>query len=382
MATVSTSIHSYIASVTSGANVWRTLRGVSVVRTAEGQAVYGVGNSAVIFKVIYDGRLHKLKCYIRPKRNLKAIYRNRFYNSELMVFDAMGRKVWTDIVLEEWREGDSLQECIEQSLAGERAMRTLAELFERLALWLLEQEWAHGDVKPDNIIVADGQMHLIDFDAMCAPPFEGSVCEELGTLNYQHPRRGATLGKEIDDYPIALIATALHALVLDATLAERYSIDDAILVSPTDALRGSDAALDELERLFARAGDALHYRMARLLRSASVALHGLHELLAFAVAERELRPSDTLTLDYRNGMWGFRCGEGWAIPPLYDEAFDFSEEVAAVRLCDVWHFIDTAGRVVFTCEGCEAVKPFRNGVAIKIRQGRRIAIDHNGCELP
>lgn len=50
-------------------------------------------------------------------------------------------------------------------------------------------------------------------------------------------------------------------------------------------------------------------------------------------------------------------------------------------LGDVWHYIDTTGRTVISCPGCEAVKPFRGGRAQIVRDGRRRQIDRTGTEF-
>lgn len=375
------SIRSYIDAIINPHTEWRTLRGIEPLCDEAGRLVYSVGNSAVVFKVRYEGRLCKLRCYIRPKHSLRAIYRERFFGAELRIFDYMGKSEWADVVLEDWCDGETLQHHIEHAVGDSAEMLRLAKLFERFALWLLGENWAHGDLKPDNMVITtEGELRLIDFDAIVSPRLEGLACEELGALKYQHPQRGLMQCKAIDDYPIALIATALHAMAADVTLVERYSIQDMILVDPQDAVAGRDVALEEIERLFAHRGDAVHYRMARLLRSQSVALPELGELLSYSIAE-PLENDSPLELDCKAGHWGYRTGSQWIVPPLYDEGFEFSEGVAAVRLCDVWHFIDLRGRVCFSCEGCERIKPFRNGRAIKVVAGKRIEIDHSGREL-
>ena len=61
-----------------------------------------------------------------------------------------------------------------------------------------------------------------------------------------------------------------------------------------------------------------------------------------------------------------------------DNGFDFTEGLAAVRLGQTWHYIDPAGRTRLSCPGCQAVKPFRNGRAQIVRNGRRAAIDPSG----
>lgn len=89
----------------------------------------------------------------------------------------------------------------------------------------------------------------------------------------------------LDDYPAALISTALHALALDPTLYARYSEADGLLFTPQKI--GTDAALCEVLALFERRGLAAQYRIARLLRSPSLRLPGLPQLLALAAETTE-----------------------------------------------------------------------------------------------
>ena len=113
-------------------------------------------------------------------------------------------------------------------------------------------------------------------------------------------------------------------------------------------------------------------------------LPGLGELLREAVRAAE-RPESAPgpagpqpELFEREGRWGFRLAGQVVIPPLYDNGFDFTEGLAAVRLGQTWHYIDPAGRTRLSCPGCQAVKPFRNGRAQIVRNGRRAAIDPSG----
>ena len=82
-----------------------------------------------------------------------------------------------------------------------------------MAVGLLDREYAHGDLKPENIIVTpDGDMRAIDWDAAFTPELAGNPAPETGTAAYQHPLRTNELfDKHIDDYSIAMLSTMLHA---------------------------------------------------------------------------------------------------------------------------------------------------------------------------
>ena len=205
------------------------------------------------------------------------------------------------------------------------------------------------------------------------------ISPELGTAAYQHPARtAADFDERIDDYPAALISTALHALAEDPTLWDRYGSSDGLLYTPQRI--ASDPAYRETLALFEKRGMAVQYRIAQLLTAPTLRLFGLAELLAEAVREkpavRSGTEAETPELFVENGRWGYRTAERVVVAPLYDNGFDFTEGLAAVQLGGTWHYIDTAGRTRLSCPGCAAVKPFRGGKAQVVRNGERQEIAH------
>ncbi len=378
------SIFDLLAALENSDTHMRTLRDAELCRGESGEPCCAVGNSALVVKIRTGGRIRKLRCYLRPKRNLAAIYRDRFLAAEMALPSRNGKECRCDAVLEEWIEGECLETALRKAVAaGDKPrLKSIAAGFDRFAVELLAQEWAHGDLKPDNLIVdPSGGIHAIDFDAMYRPDFPAECCEESGTRIFQHPTRtAATFDKGIDDYPIAILSATVNALALDPSIWELCEAGDFVLIDPALATSGRDSVLERIETLFARAGDALHYRVARLLRSRHYRLAPLAALLGCAVHGVRER-SGTLTLDQREGRWGYRDDAGFVIPPVYDCGFEFSEGLAAVRTGGFWHFIDEGGRVAVDCSDCEAVSPFRDGAATVVRNGRRTKIDRNGAEV-
>ena len=337
-----------------------------------------VGNSVMVAEVMADGVHSALRVYMRPHRNLRAIYGENYFPNELLVSSGDAASSLVDVVLCEWHDGVTLQSKIEELCTSPQKMSNLSRMFENFAVELLNEPWAHGDLKPENIILGSGGLHLIDFDAMYCPGFSSDDCEEIGTRQYQHPQRScSTFDKRIDDYPIALITTALAAMSLDKSVGKGLPESDLLLIMPHLAVAGEDAMLDKIEKLFAESGDARHYRIARLLRSSSYALPQLKPLLEMRVADVDA--SAPLTAEYCNGLWGYAVAGEFVIPPCYDVAFDFSEGVGLVRVADVWHFIDRRGEVVISCGRGSGIKPFCNGVTrMKCEDGAEVVIFRDG----
>lgn len=135
------------------------------------------------------------------------------------------------------------------------------------------------------------------------PVFAGEKSPELGTAAYQHPGRTAEdFDASIDDYSIATISTTLHALALEPGLLARYNRGEGLLLSPRKIVRHGCAAHAECLALFEKAGDAVRYRIARLLESPLMRLPNLKPLVRYAVCGPKLRPTGA------NSSSGTDCG--------------------------------------------------------------------------
>jgi hypothetical protein len=206
---------------------------------------------------------------------------------------------------------------------------------------------------------------------MFRPDFSAEDMNEVGTRGYQHPLRHRLFDKDIDDYPIALIAVVLRALALEPALGELLQQNDYLLINPAAAIEGNDRVLDHIESLFAQHGAARHYRLARLLRWKSPALPNLRRLLRDS--HHCYDASKTPELAEERGCWGYQVDGAFVIPPLYDMGFEFSEDAAAVKIGEEWHFIDREGKVLIHCGEGSQLKPFHNGVTHIIRKDGSLA---------
>ena len=244
----------YLESVLNSRGLTRTLGEIDVCRTADGCPVFHTGNSAVIFRIQLDGRDRLLKCYTRPHRHLEAIYGDRFRPAELFLYTAPSEGVWADVVVDDWIEGETLTRTLDRAAAnGDKPLvARLAAAFDTLAARLLPAEWAHGDLKPDNLIWDGQRLRPIDFDGMFLPEFRGRRSPELGTRAFQHPARTeADFDASLDDYPAALIATVLHAAAHDPSLLVRYPAEGLVL-DPSAVIEGRSEAYREMLDAFAR----------------------------------------------------------------------------------------------------------------------------------
>ncbi len=375
-------LRQYVDALSDTFGLTRTLRDVECCRDDSGRMVYWVGNSAVVFKVLVGGEPKSLRCYFQPRSELGLIYKERLLPRELYIHSTPFEGEWVDVVLGDYIEGRTLYEAIEGGVANsdKELLVRLSAKFDALALTLLNAESAHGDLKPENIIVDDNeQLHLIDFDAMYLPELQRRHSVELGTAAYQHPTRGVeTFDRYLDDYPIALISTAIRALSYDPTLYSRYGCSDGVLFSPNSI--HNEPILGDVLRLFAERGDAVGYQIGRLLLSPIYILPTIQKLILTAT-KPVASCCEPPELFCEDGLWGYRSASQVVISPRFDSGFDFSEGLAAVAVGAVWHYIDSMAHVRLSLPDCEAIKPFRDSRAQIIRQGVRCEILYKDGEF-
>jgi len=379
------SVYQYLRAMADPVGRFRTLGVPRVVP----EGAFRTGNDAVVFRIVSEGRTMMLKCYLRKPQAIEercaCSQRTpltsycRWLDCELMLDDDAGGTVEVGVTVGEWIEGRTLADEVLDSVVerdAERLGRLSAE-FDRLSLRLLDEEWAHGDLKPENIICSPEGMRLIDIDSIYTPELAGLTTTQLGTEGYRHPSRTESdFDRHLDDYPIALISTTLAALALDYDLYRRFDRGDGVLIDPAEAVAGKSAAVEEMKRLFARAGDAAHYKILKCLQIPVLHISDLRDALKQAV--EGVPDADHLELAASGGCWGYTDATGrWVIQPVYRNAFDFQEGYAAVQLGDVWQYIDRKARPKMICAEASAIKSVRNGRARLLVDGewRECAID-------
>ena len=244
----------YVSAITHASENLDQLKHLEVVQDEHGEPYRSSGAFAVVFKMRdpRTGQLYALKCFTEEQEGRAEAYRKieeelevagttyftsmRYYERELFVDSSVSSESEFPVLLMDWVEGSTMELYIREHYHDSYAMEMLCYRFCRLASYLRSQPFAHGDVKPDNIMVSDtGTLTLIDYDGMFVPSMQGESSPTLGTEEFRHPLRTPELfDATIDDFALASIALSLRAIALDSQLLDQYGAPDRLLFSASD----------------------------------------------------------------------------------------------------------------------------------------------------
>ena len=246
-------ISEYVDAILSAEDNFNKLVNLRPVLDDKERPVMSVGNFAVVFKMKdkTNGRLYAVKCFIKDQEGRAERYAKiteelqnvsspylinvQYLERELSV-KTENRAEKFPVLVMDWIDGKTLDEYIMAHIHNKYAMQMLFCRFCKMGAWLLTQSFAHGDLKPGNIIVReDGTMVLVDYDGMYVQTMEGEEATEIGSTDFRHPlRTDKNFNEHIDDFAIASIALSLKTIALDPVLYKTYSAADSLLFSASD----------------------------------------------------------------------------------------------------------------------------------------------------
>ena len=229
------------------------------------------GDFAVVFKMKdpKTGRNYALKCFTDEQEGRGEAYRQiaeelefvdskyitavKYLEQELFVDSSCNNEVFP-VLLMDWVDGETMETYVAEHYADSHAMAMLCYRFCKMAGWLRAQSFAHGDIKPDNIMVRpDGTLALVDYDGMYVAAMKGRKSPTIGTKDFAHPLRTVDdFDETIDDFALAVIALSLKAISLDPSLYTTYGASDRLLFAASDFLDLSKSkVLSALQSLLA-----------------------------------------------------------------------------------------------------------------------------------
>ena len=248
-------ISEYLAAIQDAHDNLDKLNHLVPVLEKHGEPYRSSGAFAVVFKMKDEqtGKCYALKCFTEDQEGRAEAYRQiaeelefvdspyitsvKYLEKELFV-DSNCEDDEFPVLLMDWIEGETMETYIAENYTDSYEMSMLCYRFCKMAAWLRSQSFAHGDIKPDNIIVRpDGTLTLVDYDGMFVPAMKGQKSPTIGTKDFSHPLRTIDdFDETIDDFALASIALSLKAISLDSSLLQSYGASDRLLFSGTDYL--------------------------------------------------------------------------------------------------------------------------------------------------
>ena len=357
-------ISEYVRAIQDASNNLDELAHLVPVQDDHGEPYRSSGAFAVVFKMKDEqtGKCYALKCFTEEQEGRAEAY--RLIADELDMVDSpyitsvkyMEKELFVDsqceedefpVLLMDWVEGETMEAYIAANYQNQSAMSMLCYRFGKMAAWLRTQSFAHGDIKPDNIMVRpDGSLSLVDYDGMFVPSMKGSQSPTIGTRDFSHPLRIVDdFDETIDDFSLASIALSLKAISMKSTLLDIYGASDRLLFSENDYRNPSNSkVISALQELMCDKDFCT-----------------LYSLFMLALARKEL------------SACSFRLfiGEKPNITPVMNE--DLSTEKTEEELKEA--FVDGRG-VKYSKDGRKLLKvPGELSGAYSVKEGTRIICD-------
>ena len=246
-------ISEYVRAIQDASNNLDELAHLVPVQDDHGEPYRSSGAFAVVFKMKDEqtGKCYALKCFLEEQEGRAEAYRMiadelEFVDSSYIIsVKYLEKEIFVDSSCEEdefpvlfmdWIDGETMETYIAENYQDNYTMSMLCYRFCKMAAWLRSQPFAHGDIKPDNIMVRpDGNLSLVDYDGMFVPAMKGQKSPTIGTKDFSHPLRTVDdFDETIDDFALASIALSLKAVSLKPSLLEEYGAADRLLFSSED----------------------------------------------------------------------------------------------------------------------------------------------------
>ena len=353
-------ISEYVRAIQDASNNLDKLAHLVPVLDDHGEPYRSSGAFAVVFKMKDEqtGKCYALKCFTEEQEGRAEAYRQiadelEFVDSSYITsVKYLDKEIFVDssceedefpVLLMDWIDGETMETYIAENYQDNYAMAMLCYRFCKMAAWLRSQPFAHGDIKPDNIMIRpDGNLTLVDYDGMFVPAMKGQKSPTIGTKDFSHPLRTVDdFDETIDDFALTSIALSLKVISMNSKLLDTYGASDRLLFSESDYRNPSNSkVISALQELLCDKDFCT-----------------LYSLFMLALARKEL------------SACSFRLFIGEK-PILSQTIEDLSTEITEDELKEA--FIDERG-VKYSKDGrklLEAPKELRGGYSVK--EGTRI----------
>lgn len=142
---------------------------------------------------------------------------------------------WYPVVKMPWVTGTPLNEFVLKNLKRPKVLDDLLIKISNLARWLEDCGVAHGDLQVGNIIVADGELKLIDYDSWYLPELISNGPSDRGHPDFQHPGRTDELfSTTMDRFAFIVLYAGIESAGARPDLWERFDSRENLIFRKRD----------------------------------------------------------------------------------------------------------------------------------------------------
>jgi hypothetical protein len=192
------------------------------------------GGFALTYAVTTPRRKCAVRCFHREipaiqqkydaiSKNLRSLTNGCFVYFDFQQSGISVRQQTFPIVRMDWVEGDTLGIWLDKHFDDPRALEKARTDFAAIARFLELKGIAHGDIQNGNVMVANGDIKLIDYDGMFVPGMRPGNGSETGHKHFQHPdRRVSDFGPRMDRFSFIALDLSLKAVIEDKSLYSKF----------------------------------------------------------------------------------------------------------------------------------------------------------------
>ncbi|MBV8917446.1 serine/threonine protein kinase [Bradyrhizobium sp.] len=192
------------------------------------------GGFALTYAVTTPRRKCAVRCFHREipaiqqkydaiAKKLRSLGNDCFVHFDFQQSGINVRQQTFPIVRMDWVEGDTLGIWLDKHFGDTPALEKARTDFAAIARFLELKGIAHGDIQNGNVMVAGGDIKLIDYDGMFVPGMRPGNGSEAGHKHFQHPdRKVSDFGPKMDRFSFIALDLSLRAVVEDKSLYPKF----------------------------------------------------------------------------------------------------------------------------------------------------------------